>query len=95
LLLLGYLPDVIHSHFGDGSEFGVDIEYSITDVEDETGRRLKKASDKLDDTFSSCIATIIGQSILIPCGHHLKNNPVTSSLRFTEIAMNIPVTTLK
>ena len=30
LLLLGYLPEVIQEHFGDGSGFGVEIDYSVS-----------------------------------------------------------------
>jgi histidinol-phosphate phosphatase family protein len=51
LMLLGYLPDVIRDHFGDGSSLGVEIEYSVTAPEDLTGRRLQVASDLLDDVF--------------------------------------------
>lgn len=29
VLLLGYLPEKITQHFGDGSNFGIGIEYSI------------------------------------------------------------------
>jgi histidinol-phosphate phosphatase family protein len=51
LLLLGYLPEKITAHFGDGKKFGVHITYSITDVDDDTGTRLKKAEALLDDHF--------------------------------------------
>lgn len=53
LLLLGYLPEVIVRHFGDGSDFGLEIEYSISAVENESGLRLKLASieGKLEDLF--------------------------------------------
>ncbi|MBF0160473.1 MAG: HAD-IIIA family hydrolase [Magnetococcales bacterium] len=43
LLLLGYLSDQIISHFGDGSRFGVTIQYHVTPVEDDTGSRVRKA----------------------------------------------------
>jgi histidinol-phosphate phosphatase family protein len=51
LFLLGYLPEVVKNHFGDGSKWGVQIEYSVTAVEDLTGRRVKLAEKKLDDLF--------------------------------------------
>ena len=51
LLLLGYLPDVIQNYFGDGKSFGIHIEYSISDVENETGRRIRLAAPKLDPCF--------------------------------------------
>lgn len=43
VLLLGYLPEKIMDHFGDGSKWGVNIRYSVTPVEYETGLRLKGA----------------------------------------------------
>jgi len=51
LLLLGYLPDVIMSHFGDGSRFGVEIEYRVTAPEDLTAHRVREAADRIDETF--------------------------------------------
>lgn len=51
VLLLGYLPEKVTEYFGDGSKFGVNINYSITDVSDETGTRIKKAVHLLDDFF--------------------------------------------
>lgn len=51
LLLLGYLPDPIVAHFGDGSRFGVRIEYAASPSEDETGTRLRNARDRIDPTF--------------------------------------------
>ncbi len=51
VLLLGYLPEKIIEYFGDGSQFGVSITYSITPAEYETGARLKAARDKLNSEF--------------------------------------------
>ena len=51
LLLLGYLPEVVRDYFGDGSKWGMQIDYSITAVEDNTGRRIKLAEQKLEDSF--------------------------------------------
>lgn len=51
LLLLGYLPQKIIEYFGDGKAFDVNITYSITPVEFETGARLRNAKDKLNDEF--------------------------------------------
>jgi D-glycero-D-manno-heptose 1,7-bisphosphate phosphatase len=51
LLLLGYLPDVIRDHFGDGSRFGVSVEYAVSDVDDDTGRRLALVRDRVDPVF--------------------------------------------
>lgn len=51
LLLLGYLPEVVQQHFGDGSRWGVTIEYSVTAIENDTGRRMKLAAPQIDDCF--------------------------------------------
>lgn len=51
LLLLGYLPEAIRSYFGDGRRWGVSIEYSVSAVEDDTGRRMKLAESRIDPTF--------------------------------------------
>ena len=51
LLLLGYLPDVVKDHFGDGSRWGVEIAYSVTPPEVQTGTRVRAAFDAIDPTF--------------------------------------------
>ena len=51
VLLLGYLPEKIVDYFGDGSNFGVKIRYSIGDVSWETGTRIRNAKELLDDHF--------------------------------------------
>jgi len=51
LLLLGYKADTIKEWCGDGSRFGLRIDYSIGATEDGTGRRLVRARDQLDPTF--------------------------------------------
>lgn len=51
LLLLGYLAESIVEHFGDGSSYGVEIEYEITDADDLTSYRVARAADRLDELF--------------------------------------------
>lgn len=51
LLLLGHLPEVVQEHFGDGSGFGVEIEYSITAADDLTSSRVQRADHLIDPTF--------------------------------------------
>jgi D-glycero-D-manno-heptose 1,7-bisphosphate phosphatase len=51
LLLLGYLPEVIQDHFGDGRRFGVDIAYSVSGADDLTVKRLQLAEHRLDPLF--------------------------------------------
>ncbi|HZD39283.1 MAG TPA: nucleotidyltransferase family protein, partial [Terriglobales bacterium] len=51
LLLLGYLPEVVKDYFGNGHRWGVEIEYAVTAVDDETGKRVKLAEPLLDSCF--------------------------------------------
>lgn len=51
LLLLGYLPDVITSHFGDGRRLGLRISYDTTDSDDLTSHRVQHAAHLLDERF--------------------------------------------
>jgi histidinol-phosphate phosphatase family protein len=51
LLLLGYLPDVIQDYFGDGSRWGVQIDYSVSDADDLTVRRVQLVKERLDPCF--------------------------------------------
>jgi histidinol-phosphate phosphatase family protein len=51
LLLLGYLPEVVQNYFGDGKRWGVEMNYSISSVDDETARRLKIAESLLEPCF--------------------------------------------
>jgi histidinol-phosphate phosphatase family protein len=51
LMLLGYLPEVVQQHFGDGRDFGIDIEYVVSEPDDLTARRMRLAADHLDPWF--------------------------------------------
>lgn len=51
LMLLGYRPEVITEHFGDGSAYGVTIDYDVTLPDDLTAWRVEHARERLDDTF--------------------------------------------
>lgn len=51
LLLLGYLPHVVMDHFGDGSKFGLTIEYAVTDPDDLTSSRVSHARHLIDPCF--------------------------------------------
>jgi D-glycero-D-manno-heptose 1,7-bisphosphate phosphatase len=51
LMLLGYLPDVIVDHFGDGADYGLHIDYDVTDPDDLTAYRVQHAADRIDGAF--------------------------------------------
>ena len=48
LFLGGWQAQALVSHFGDGSQFGIEIEYSIAPADTQTGRRLSRAVSMLD-----------------------------------------------
>jgi len=50
LVLTGYLGDQIAGHFG-SSAHGLELSYAHSPVEDDTGARLRKAIDRIDDCF--------------------------------------------
>jgi len=51
VLLLGYLHHKVTRYFKDGKKWDIEIKYSITDVEDDTGLRLQKAKHLFDPLF--------------------------------------------
>lgn len=51
ILLLGYLPEKVTEYFENGAKWGIDIKYSITDINDDTGLRLKKAKHLFENEF--------------------------------------------
>jgi D-glycero-D-manno-heptose 1,7-bisphosphate phosphatase len=51
VILLGYKAEVVKHYFGDGKKLGMDIEYSVTPVEYDTGARLFVAKPLLEDEF--------------------------------------------
>ena len=51
VMLTGYLPHVIEAHFGDGSRFGVSIEYSVETTPLGTGGALREARALLSERF--------------------------------------------
>lgn len=51
LLLLGYRPEVIERHFGDGARWGLRIDYAVTDPDELTAARVLGARDRLDSRF--------------------------------------------
>lgn len=54
VLLTGYKAEMIEEHFGDGSEFGMDIEYSVETAPLGSAGALHQAKGSLDDHFFVC-----------------------------------------
>ncbi len=51
VLLLGYLAEHVQRHVGTGEQFGLRVDYSVSPVENETGRRLLLANPILESNF--------------------------------------------
>ena len=51
VILLYYKPEVIKEYFGDGSKFGVKINYVLPEADYGTAGAVKKAEKYLDETF--------------------------------------------
>src|SRR5258708_15434424 len=51
LILLGYSPEVVQNHFGNGQRWGISIEYSVTAPEQLTSSRVVVARDLIDPCF--------------------------------------------
>jgi len=51
IILSGYLHEKIEDYFKDGQKFGLKIKYSFSPVDDETGTRVRKAKELIQDTF--------------------------------------------
>src|SRR5258708_31212222 len=51
LILRGYLAEVVQNHFGDGRDWGVRIEYSVTAPDQLTSSRVATARHMIDPCF--------------------------------------------
>jgi histidinol-phosphate phosphatase family protein len=51
LMLLGYLPEIVQRHFGEGRDWGVRIEYSVTAPDQLTSSRVATARHMIDPCF--------------------------------------------
>ena len=51
LILTGYLHEQIEQYFEDGRKFGLSISYSHSSVSDDTGTRIRKARELIEEEF--------------------------------------------
>ena len=51
VFVVGYKRERIQSHFGDGDDWGVDIEYAVQETQLGTGHALLQAEPHVDDNF--------------------------------------------
>lgn len=82
-ITLGYLKDQIIDYFGDGSKFGVRIEYAVEERRMNTAGSLVPILNELDDTF------------LVAMGDHLTNINLRKMIEYHEEKRNIATIGLK
>jgi mannose-1-phosphate guanylyltransferase len=58
-VLLGYLPEMVEKHFGDGGKFGIDIEYIDGNGPFGTAGAVKRAVEYIKDPFLVISADIV------------------------------------
>ena len=76
---LQYLPDDIKNYFGDGSAWGVHIEYFVEDVPLGTAGSVKNAEEFLNDTFVVISGDALTDiNIKKAVDFHKKNNSITT-----------------
>ncbi len=82
VVLLYYMPEVIQDHFGDGSRFGVRIEYVVPDDDYGTAGAVKLAEDRLGEPFLVMSGDVITDFDLgrIVAFHRAKAAPATITL---------------
>jgi mannose-1-phosphate guanylyltransferase/phosphomannomutase len=51
VVTLAFMPDAIRNHFGDGSEYGVSIQYATEETPLGTAGSVRNAADALDERF--------------------------------------------
>jgi len=82
VVTLAFMPDAIRQHFGDGSDYGVSIEYVVEREPLGTAGSVRNAAHLLEDTFlviSGDVLTDIDLSQIVAM-HHEKQAMVTIGL---------------
>lgn len=75
VVTLQFMPEEIQDYFGDGSDWGVNIRYSIEDTPAGTAGSVKMAEDQLD---------LQGERFLVISGDALTDADLTHLVRFHE-----------
>jgi len=82
VVLLYYMPEVVKDYFGDGSKFGVKLEYLLPDDDYGTAGAAKCAEKFMDSTFMVMSGDLVTDFDLaeIISFHQKKKTPVTITL---------------
>ena len=82
VVLLYYMPEVIRGYFGDGSKFGVRLDYVLPDDDYGTAGAVKCAEERIDSTFLVLSGDVVTDFDLVRIleFHRAKRTPATITL---------------
>ncbi len=87
LVSIGYKAEQVKDYFGDGTRFGLKIEYLIEDVPLGTGGPLLVAQDKLDDNFYMVNADeFTTLDLTMQAEQHAKNKDAIGTIFLHKVA---------
>lgn len=72
VVTVGFMPEVIQDYFGDGSDFDIDMKYSVEDEPMDTAGSVKLAEDQLTERF------------IVVSGDALTDTDLTKAVAFHE-----------
>ncbi len=85
ILAMGYLPDRIQAHFGDGAGLGVELTYVIEDSPLGTAGAVKNVEALLDDTFIVCNGDILTDVDLTNMVAYHRSSGAKATIALTEV----------
>ncbi|MCL5036059.1 MAG: DUF5752 family protein [Chloroflexi bacterium] len=85
VVTLHYLADEIVSYFGDGSDFGVQLIYSVEDTPLGTAGSVKQAQKYLDDTFIIISGDALTDFNLTDIVNYHRNKGATATITLTRV----------
>ncbi len=86
IITVQYLAEMIQNYFGNGSNFGMNIQYSIEEVPLGTAGSVKNVQDLLDDTFLVISGDALTNFNLTKIVTHHKNNKALATLALYKLA---------
>jgi NDP-sugar pyrophosphorylase family protein len=82
---VGYMADKIIDHFGDGSNYGLDVEYIVEKKKLGTAGPLRKIEDKLTDSFLLIWCDILADIDLKEMGRFHKSHPGIATMALASV----------
>ncbi len=82
---VGYMADKIIEHFGDGSKYGVDIEYIEEKTKLGTAGPLRKIEDQLNESFLLIWCDVLADIDLKEMGRFHKSHPGLATMALANV----------